>query len=248
MIKPSAYFYPILLLIALLCFPALLCAEFYRYKDDSGKTCYVDDIAKVPPEYRDQIKSYTEESDHMTPAEKAALEARRERERAYRQMRREQLLEAQRERQKMQQLQNKADAATANDVRGSHGYTAVTIANNQVVVPVQFRFKGKTVTASMLLDTGANRTLINKDVGERLGLKPEDGGMTGIQVVGGGLLPAMDIPVDEIRVGPNKRKNMNVLVLERRAAGGHDGLLGMDFLMGYKFHVDYDKQRLVWSR
>ena len=246
MFKQSIASCSIILLIGLLLFPGVLPAEFYRYKDDAGKTCYVDDITKVPLKYRNQIKSYSEETDNMTPAEKAALEAQREREQNLRQLRREQLLKYQRQQQKVQTLRDDVKATAAKDAKGNRGYTAVTIANGQVVVPVRFRNKGKTVTASLLLDTGANRTLINKSVGN--GLELQGGRMTGIQVVGGALLPALDVEVDEVRVGPNKRKNMRVLVLESKAAGAHDGLLGMDFLMGFKFHVDYDRQRLVWSR
>jgi predicted aspartyl protease len=47
--------------------------EFYRYKDRSGKIHFVDDIGKIPPEYRDQLKAYEEPLDRLSEEEKADL-------------------------------------------------------------------------------------------------------------------------------------------------------------------------------
>jgi hypothetical protein len=48
--------------------------EFYRYTDKNGKTRYVDDMVKVPPEYRDQLTTYDEPLDHLSEEEKRELE------------------------------------------------------------------------------------------------------------------------------------------------------------------------------
>ena len=45
--------------------PLNLPAEFYRYVDKEGSVFYVDDLSKVPPEYRDQIDVYQEKYDHL---------------------------------------------------------------------------------------------------------------------------------------------------------------------------------------
>lgn len=47
-----------ILLVLALHFPAA--AEFYRYKDTHGNTIYTDDYSKVPPEQREEAKSYDE--------------------------------------------------------------------------------------------------------------------------------------------------------------------------------------------
>ena len=50
--------------------------EFYRYKDNNGKTRYVDDMVKVPPAYRDQLQIYDEPLDYLSEEEKLELKKR----------------------------------------------------------------------------------------------------------------------------------------------------------------------------
>lgn len=40
--------------------------EFYKYIDNEGKTHFVDDIGKIPPQFRDQLKVYSEKYDHLS--------------------------------------------------------------------------------------------------------------------------------------------------------------------------------------
>ena len=39
-------------------------AEFYKYSDQEGRLHFVDDLSKIPPEYRDNITVYKEKYDH----------------------------------------------------------------------------------------------------------------------------------------------------------------------------------------
>ncbi len=232
-------------LLWLMVFPAFLSAEFYKYVDENGKSFYVDDISKVPAQYQNQLKKYEEKADVLSAKEKRAIEQQKEKEQQQRQWRRQQALIRERKRLAMQR-QNSVPSKPLADYSASSNYTKVVISNGQVLVPVKFSYKGTRSTATLLLDTGANKTLIHKDVGDQLGL---DGGKkVGIQVVGGAVIPGRHILVDTMEVGPHKQKGIRVIMIDEPGRGMHQGLLGMDFLMGKKFHVDYDRQRLVWSR
>jgi predicted aspartyl protease len=62
----------ILLIIGMLLWhPSTICAEFYKYVDKEGKTHFVDDMGKIPLEYRDQLKVYNEEYDHISEKDRS---------------------------------------------------------------------------------------------------------------------------------------------------------------------------------
>lgn len=44
-----------LLIFLLVCFPAILSAEVYRYVDDTGTPMYVTDLKDIPAKYQDQV-------------------------------------------------------------------------------------------------------------------------------------------------------------------------------------------------
>jgi predicted aspartyl protease len=54
-------------------------------------------------------------------------------------------------------------------------YTSVMVKNNKVLVPVTFSYRGTTVAARLLLDTGASMTTISTDLANRLGIRSVTG-------------------------------------------------------------------------
>jgi len=54
-------------------FPRPVFSEFYKYVDNTGTIYFVDNLHKIPAEYRNQINVYQEKYDHLTDAEKKAL-------------------------------------------------------------------------------------------------------------------------------------------------------------------------------
>lgn len=48
-------------------------AEFYRYVDKQGRIHFVDDLSKIPPEYREKPKVYREKYDHLPEQERTIM-------------------------------------------------------------------------------------------------------------------------------------------------------------------------------
>jgi hypothetical protein len=67
-----------LLLCVVLGLPVTSYGEFYRYTDKNGKTRFVDDMVKIPLEYRDQFKAYEEPGDSLSEEEKIKLQKKEE--------------------------------------------------------------------------------------------------------------------------------------------------------------------------
>ncbi|UCE78885.1 MAG: aspartyl protease family protein [Nitrospiraceae bacterium] len=66
-------------------------------------------------------------------------------------------------------------------------------------------------------------------------------------VVGGGLVKAMRVKIDYITVEPHEQKDVLSNIIDTigmpRPA---DGLLGMDILQKFKYHVDFKNQIMEW--
>jgi hypothetical protein len=83
--------------------------------------------------------------------------------------------------------------------------TKVTITGNHVLV-VTLEYKGRTVDAQLVLDTGASVTMINTDIAVRLGIDPADTLPGEGQAVGGIILQAAFAKLGYIIVGPYTKK------------------------------------------
>jgi predicted aspartyl protease len=126
--------------------------------------------------------------------------------------------------------------------------TKVTIAGNHVLVPVTLEYKGRMVGAQLVLDTGASVTMINTDIAAQLGIDPAETVPGEGQAVGGIILQAAFAKLGYINVGPHTRKDMIVsIVAENGLRERRDGLLGMDFLRGLKYYVDFKNQVISWG-
>ena len=54
-------------------FPLNLHSMFFKYLYKDGKLVFVDDIGKVPPEYREDVEIYQEKYDHLHEEERSIL-------------------------------------------------------------------------------------------------------------------------------------------------------------------------------
>lgn len=209
--------------------------EFYNFIDKNGTTHFVDDISKIPTEYRKNKKVYHEEEDSLSKEERAKRYQQKQKEL-------EQDAAHDAETHKKRQLLKEKEERE-NFARSL--VTPVTITGNRVFVQVNLSSSSAQTTALMLIDTGASSTLITSSVADRLKLT---GGSTAVgKGVGGRVMTKRSI-LSEARVGPTKRTNLQVSIINERGDTGYgDGLLGMDYLRGYKYHIDFEKQVLVWT-
>lgn len=127
--------------------------------------------------------------------------------------------------------------------KGNEGSTTrITVAGNHVLVPVSLTHGGKTVQATLMLDTGASSTLISRSVAKRLNIDFTRAAPTRFQVVGGGTVQGWHIKMDRVEVGGQSRPGLEVAVVVESGSFPFEGLLGMDFLRNFKYAVDFNNQ------
>jgi|GEM_PF-3357776 len=124
----------------------------------------------------------------------------------------------------------------------------VRISGNQVLVPVTLTNGHKTVEATLLLDTGAGTTAISQDVAARLEIDMGNTRRVIGQVAGGSLIEARRTSLSEVTVGPRTKRDIEVDIIPHNGPPVlFDGLLGMNFLRGCKYHIDFDNQYVLFA-
>jgi hypothetical protein len=93
---------------------------------------------------------------------------------------------------------------------------------------------------TLIVDTGAQSTIIAPAVAKRLGLTmSSDGPRRQVSVVGGGKLDIPFVKISTLRVGDARIEGMEVGVFDvAPTAQGVHGLLGADFLHQFRFTLD----------
>ena len=196
-------------------------SEFYRYVDRNGNAHYVDDSGKIPAEYLEAQKTYSEQDDFLSPDEKKVLKAR------------ERAVEEDRDKAFEEQIARRSQ-------------TDVSIQGNRVLVPVELGCDGRTVSIQLILDTGADMVVVDQAVARRLGLEPIAKGKA--RVANGAEVDAQLAELSYIEVGPHRKTNMRVLIIDQQDDGAtHSGLLGMNFLRNLDYFVDFENQVIRWK-
>lgn len=225
-------------LLAALLMPAGVGAEFYSYEDRDGTLHFVDEAGKIPNEYRQKKQVRKDKYDDLPEEERALMleNERREREAARR---------SEAEQQERSRLARSAEEKRAAlERRRLELTTPVVISGRQIFVPVKLANGSAETEAMLLLDTGATSTVISPEVAARLKIEQADN--VRVQVVGGRVLKVKRAVLRQIQVGPVQRADQEVVIVNQRGGGMGDGLLGMSFLAGLKYTIDFQNQTINW--
>lgn len=227
--------------------PGPAAAEFFKYTDRQGRTHFVDELWKIPAEYQGQAGRYREKYDHLSEGQKAqVVQSDLDRQQEAEQERRQQIdrqLDDLRRQEEEDRLR-RAERERLQELRATE--TPVTIANNQILVPVAFANGGLETDAHLIMDTGATHTVLYRPVATRLNILTIAKGQS--KVAGGQTLHSEVGKVDAMRVGPITARDFPVVILSfEGGAPAYAGLLGMDFLSRVDYTIDYDAKVVRWK-
>lgn len=124
--------------------------------------------------------------------------------------------------------------------------TRVIIKGNKVFVPVTLTYGDNEVQTTLLFDTGAGSIVLHQKVADELGIEeyqPARG-----QGVGGVQITTKMTRLASVAVGPHRKENLRADVVEFKgtAESDYNGLLGMNFIRGLKYTIDFENQTIQW--
>lgn len=122
--------------------------------------------------------------------------------------------------------------------------TRVVIAGNRVLVPVTLCYQGKVASAQFILDTGASGSTISPALARQLSVDTTSTRQGIARGVGGSVHLVQRARLDYLAVGPGRKYDVDVSVIESTQA---DGLLGMDFLRDRRYHIDFNDSTVTWD-
>ena len=124
--------------------------------------------------------------------------------------------------------------------------TPVLIKNNRAYVRATIGYGILETEVLLVLDTGASVTTLFRPAVERIfmrGLNRTTG-----RTASGSVVSVELATVDFIEVGPHRKERMQAGILDVDGQSvDYDGLLGMNFLRGLDFKIDFERGVIVWK-
>lgn len=141
----------------------------------------------------------------------------------------------------------KETSAPAGSTQGAAHSTKVQVVNDQILVPVTLKNGGETVHALLLLDTGADRSALFGELAVRLRIDTSRTRASRSELADGRVIPTLVARIDLLGVGPFSHPGFEVELLPYGGPpGGHEGLLGMDFLGKHRYLFDLEQGIISW--
>lgn len=244
-----------ILLSAFFLLPLELRAEFYKYVDENGTVHYVDSKSKIPREFLDDLDVYKEKYDHLSDEEKSIVI---EKDRKRRKELRKQQLEEKRRKEQIakekllkQQLEEKQAEERRKQQVAREKYlkslqTKITVEGSRVLVPCTLGYEGNEIKTQLLLDTGASVVVLHRPIAEQLRIKGTKSSKA--QVAGGATIRVGVVELNYVEVGPYRKENIYANIISHKGPPvSYNGLLGMNFLRGLDYTIDFESQIIRWK-
>jgi hypothetical protein len=210
-----------LVLLFVLCPISSLGGEFYKWVDAEGIVHITDNIAGIPPQYRDQVQKRTSQATAEPEAKPEAKPA-------------------------PQTIIDPPNTILPGSAlkRFEVPYRPFEGTARRIIVPVTLN---NSVPARLLLDTGSPGLVISPELADRLGLfDRQDGNLLTTAGGIGGEVPAVLSVVDSVNVGDARAEFLPTTITQIDSAD-YEGLVGMDFVANYRIGIDTTKNVLVFD-